>query len=220
MIFGTTNFPNYRQLDQMDCGPACLKIVTKHFGQEYNLEYLRKISHQQKGGVSMAGLSEALGTIGIEAIGIRSDLMELVRDVPLPAIAHWDNNHFVVVYQTSKKFIYVSDPAVGLIKYRHSEFIEKWSGKRNGEGILLLLEPNHNFNSVPHQDNERTGLAYLYKYLLPFKSYIGQLCLGLFLASIIQFLLPFLTQSIVDYGIDYGNIGFIQLVVIAQVFLF
>lgn len=220
MIFGTTNFPNYRQLDQMDCGPACLKIVTKHFGQEYNLEYLRKISHLRKGGVSMAGLSEALETIGIEAIGIRSDLMELVRDVPLPAIAHWENNHFVVVYQTSKKFIYVSDPATGLIKYRHAEFIEKWSGKQNGEGILLLLEPNHNFNSVPEQDNERTGLAYLYKYLLPFKSYIGQLCLGLFLASIIQFLLPFLTQSIVDYGIDYGNIGFIQLVVIAQVFLF
>ena len=220
MIFGTTNFPNYRQLDQMDCGPACLKIITKHFGQEYNLEYLRKISHQQKGGVSMAGLSEALATVGIEAIGIKSDLMELVHDVPLPAIAHWESNHFVVVYQTSNKFIYVSDPAVGLIKYRHEEFIEKWSGKHNGKGVLLLLEPNHNFNNVPDQGRDRTGIAYLYKYLLPFKSYIGQLCLGLFLASIIQFLLPFLTQSIVDYGIDYGDISYIQLVVIAQVFLF
>ena len=220
MIFGTTNFPNYRQLDQMDCGPACLKIITKHYGQEYHLEYLRKISHQQKGGVSMAGLSEALSTIGIEAIGIRSDLMELVHDVPLPAIAHWESNHFVVVYQTSNKFIYVSDPAVGLIKYTHEEFIEKWSGKHNGKGVLLLLEPKHNFSNVPDQGRDSTGIVYLYKYLLPFKSYIGQLCLGLFLASIIQFLLPFLTQSIVDYGIDYGDISFIQLVVIAQFFLF
>ena len=97
MIFGTTNFPNYRQLDRMDCGPACLKIITKHYGQEYNLEYLRKISHQQKG-VSMAGLSEALETIGIEAIGIRADMKELVRDVPLPVIAHWESNPFIVVY--------------------------------------------------------------------------------------------------------------------------
>lgn len=89
----------------------------------------------------MAGLSEALATVGIEAIGVKSDLMELVHDVPLPAIAHWESNHFVVVYQTSNKFIYVSDPAVGLIKYRHEEFIEKWSGKHNGKGVLYCWSP-------------------------------------------------------------------------------
>jgi len=219
-MFGTNHFPNYRQLDQMDCGPTCVKIIAKHFGKEYNLEYLRQISNLQKGGASLAGISEALDAVGIDAVGIRADFVELVNDVPLPAIAHWENNHFIVIHRTSIKFIYVSDPAIGLIRYNHKEFIEKWGGKHNGKGILLLVEPNHRFGNNPVEDIAPIGLEYLYQYLLPFKKYIGQLFLGLLLASIIQLLLPFLTQSLVDYGIDYENISFIYLVVIAQIFLF
>jgi len=220
MTFGTNHFPNYRQLDQMDCGPTCVKIIAKHFGKEYNLEYLRQISNLQKGGASLAGISEALDAVGIDAVGIRADFVELVNDVPLPAIAHWENNHFIVIHRTSIKFIYVSDPAIGLIRYNHKEFIEKWGGKHNGKGILLLVESNHRFGNNPVEDIAPIGLEYLYQYLLPFKKYIGQLFLGLLLGSIIQLLLPFLTQSLVDYGIDYENISFIYLVVIAQIFLF
>ncbi|MEG3657799.1 peptidase domain-containing ABC transporter [Arenibacter palladensis] len=220
MKFGTSHFPNYRQLDQMDCGPACLKIITKHYGKDYNLEYLRQISNLRRGGASLAGLSEALETIGIDAIGIRSDIEELVNDVPLPAIVHWENNHFLVVYRVTKGYVYVSDPAIGMAKYGHKEFVQKWASPDTEKGILLLVEPNRSFTNIPGEDTSHTGLGFLIKYLLPFKVYIGQLCLGLLLATIIQLFLPFLTQSLVDYGIDFENIGFIHLVVIAQIFLF
>ncbi|SHJ63449.1 ATP-binding cassette, subfamily B [Arenibacter nanhaiticus] len=219
-MLGTVIFPNYRQLDQMDCGPTCLKIIAKHYGKDFNLDYLRRISSLQNGGVSMAGLSEALDMIGMEAIGIRSDIKELVNDIPLPAVAHWENNHFLVVYKTTKKTIYVSDPAIGLSKYSHSEFSERWAAKKNGKGILLLAEPKLKFNHFQDEAKSDNSLSFLYQYLLPFKDYIGQLCLGLFLAAIIQLSLPLLTQSLVDYGIDFENISFIQLIVIAQVFLF
>lgn len=220
MMFRANHFPNYRQLDQMDCGPTCVKIIAKHYGKEYHLDYLRQISNLRAGGVSLAGISEALKALGFDTIGIRADFVELVNDVPLPAIAHWENNHFVVVHRTTKKYIYVSDPAIGLIKYGYKEFMGKWVGKQPGKGILLLIEPNRQLPDHDQEGASPLGLKYLYHYLLPYKKYIGQLCLGLFIATIIQLLLPFLTQSLVDYGIDYENISFIYLVVIAQIFLF
>ncbi|MCM4168393.1 Toxin RTX-I translocation ATP-binding protein [Arenibacter antarcticus] len=218
-MFAFTTFPNYRQLDQMDCGPTCLKIIAKHYGRELRLDYLRRISSLENEGVSMSGLSDAMVTIGLDAIGIRTNLKELVNDVPLPAVAHWENNHFLVVYKTTKKSIYVSDPAIGLARYGYTEFMEKWASK-NGKGILLLAEPTHIFKEFNDENVSYSGIAFLKRYLLPFKDYIGQLFLGIFLASIIQLLLPFLTQSLVDYGIDYGNLNFIHLIVIAQIFLF
>lgn len=220
-MFGRMTFPNYRQLDQMDCGPTCVKIIAKHYGREHDLEYLRQISGVGKDGVSLAGISGAMESIGIEAIGIRADMRELINDVPLPAIAHWDNNHFLVVYRTTKNTIYVSDPAVELIKYRHTEFLNKWDVGNNGKGILLLVGPKLEFSNDqgigPSEPD--SGSGFLYRYLLPYKDYIGLIFLGLLLASIVQLLLPFLTQSLVDYGIDHQNIGFINLIIIAQIFL-
>jgi ATP-binding cassette subfamily B protein len=220
MMFRANHFPNYRQLDQMDCGPTCVKIIAKYYGKEYSLDYLREISNLRTGGVSLAGISEALDDIGFDTVGIRADFVELVKDVPLPTIAHWENKHFIVIHRTTKKYIYVSDPAIGLIKYGYKEFIGKWVGKQHGRGILLLIEPNRQFPNPQEEGTSPLGLEYLYYYLVPYKKYIGQLCLGLLLATIIQLLLPFLTQSLVDYGIDYENISFIYLVVIAQIFLF
>ena len=107
-----------------------------------------------------------------------------------------------------------------MVKYGYGEFVEKWVGRQHGKGILLLVEPNRQFPNPQEEGTSPLGLEYLYHYLVPYKNYIGQLCLGLVLATIIQLLLPFLTQSLVDYGIDYENIGFIYLVVIAQIFLF
>ncbi|WP_026809905.1 peptidase domain-containing ABC transporter [Arenibacter latericius] len=218
-MFETITFPNYRQLDQMDCGPTCLKIIAKHYGKDLNLEYLREISSLTSGGVSLGALSQAMDVIGISSIGIKSNMGELVNDIPLPAVAHWDNSHFLVVYKTTKRSIYVSDPAIGLVKYRHNEFMEKWAAK-NGKGILLLAEPTRIFKELDDDEGSNGNMSFLYNYLLPFKDYMGQLCLGLFLAAIIQILLPFLTQSLVDYGIDYEDLNFIHLIVIAQVFLF
>ena len=185
MMFGTNHFPNYRQLDQMDCGPTCVKIIAKHYGKEYSLDYLRQISNLRTGGVSLAGISEALDAIGFDTVGIRADFVELVKDVPLPVIAHWENKHFIVIHRTTKNYIYVSDPAIGLVKYGYGEFVEKWVGRQHGKGILLLVEPNRQFPNPQEEGTSPLGLEYLYHYLVPYKNYIGQLCLGLVLATII-----------------------------------
>jgi len=220
-MFRTVDFPVYRQLDQMDCGPSCIKMLTEFFGKKYDLEYLRQISFLQRDGASLGGLSEALSKLGIESVGIKVDFQELISEIPLPAIAHWEGNHFIIIYKVSNKFIYVSDPAYGKLKYRHSEFISKWAEKENKQGILLLVEPTDNFlDEEPPEVGQRNSLGFLLDYLKPYKRYINQLFLGLIIAATIQLMLPFLTQSLVDYGINYEDFGFINLILLSQFFLF
>lgn len=222
-MFGAVQFPGYRQLDQMDCGPTCLKMITDYFGKDFHLDYLREISFLQKGGASMAGLSQALASLGIESVGIKAHINELVSEVPLPAIAHWEGNHFLVVYKVNRKYIFVSDPAFGKIKYTHKEFIEKWGVDDASTGVLLLVEPTEKFFQDEDPDNEvevKKGIGFLWEYLTPYKKYLNQVLLGLFLATLVQLMLPFLTQSLVDYGINYENVSFVYLIVIAQLFLF
>lgn len=220
-MFRTVDFPVYRQLDQMDCGPSCIKMLTEFFGKKYDLEYLRQISFLQRDGASMEGLSEALSKLGIESVGIKADFQELISEVPLPAIAHWEGNHFIIIYKVSNKFIYVSDPAYGRLKYRHSAFIGKWAEAENEQGVLLLVEPTDHFlDEEPPEMEKKDGLGFLLEYLKPYKAYINQLLLGLIIAATIQLMLPFLTQSLVDYGINYEDFGFINLILLSQFFLF
>ena len=220
-MFRTIDFPSYRQLDQMDCGPSCLKMLTEYFGRSYDLEYLRRISFLQRDGVSLEALSQALQLIGIESVGIKTDIEELISDVPLPAIAHWEGNHFIIIYKTNRKFIFVSDPAYGKVKYKHEEFVHKWAESERRQGVLLLAEPTRQFfDEEPQEMEKKGGLGFLLDYLKPHKKYIFQVLLGLFLAAIIQLMLPFLTQSMVDYGINYEDLSFINLILVAQLFLF
>lgn len=222
-MFGAVKFPGYRQLDQMDCGPTCLKMITEYFGRDFHLDYLREISFLQKGGASMSGLSRALASLGIESVGIKAHIDELVREVPLPAIAHWEGNHFLVVYKANRKFIFVSDPAFGKLKYTHKGFMEKWGVEDDSTGVLLLVEPIEKFFQEEDPDKEvevKKGIGFLWEYLQPYKKFLNQVLLGLFLATLVQLMLPFLTQSLVDYGINYENVSFIYLIVIAQLFLF
>ncbi|MDT0677793.1 peptidase domain-containing ABC transporter [Autumnicola musiva] len=220
-MFRTVDFPVYRQLDQMDCGPSCLKMLTEFFGKKYDLEYLRQISFLQRDGASLGALAHALQLLGIESVGIKANLQELIAEVPLPAIAHWEGNHFVVIYRTNRKFIFVSDPAYGRVKYRHKEFVQKWTETESRQGILLLTEPTQQFfNGEPPEPGNKGGLWFLLDYLRPHKKYINQVLLGLFIAATIQIMLPFLTQSLVDYGINYEDFSFINLILIAQLFLF
>src|SRR5690606_3621413 len=219
-MFRAVEFPGYKQLDQMDCGPTCLKMISEFFGKEYHMDYLRQISFVQKGGATLAGLASALEEIGLDSIGMQAQLHELINEVPLPAIAHWNSNHFVVVYKTSRKYIYVSDPAIGKIKYTHKEFKENWTGS-SSSGILLIVEPTDHFGEKESIEvTKKSNLRFLIDYLMPYRKYLNQVLVGLLLATLIQLILPFLTQSLVDYGINFQNIGFVYLIVIAQLFLF
>jgi len=227
-------FPHYKQLDAMDCGPTCLRMVAKYYGKNYSLQYLRSNSYITREGVSLLGISEAAENIGFRTKGYRLTWEELRDEVPLPCIVHWKQRHFVVVYSIKKSqsilknrgkdeaVVYVSDPAKGLLTYSKEEFINCWlSTKTEGkkEGAALLLEPTPDF--YKHEDEEKGKLRFLYllEYLRPYKKYIIQLGLGMLTGSLISMIFPFLTQSVVDYGINNSDLAFIVMVLVAQMVL-
>ncbi|MFZ6014231.1 MAG: cysteine peptidase family C39 domain-containing protein, partial [Bacteroidota bacterium] len=213
------HFPFYKQLDQKDCGPTCIKIIAKHYGKVVPIELLRTRANITREGVSIADISEAAESIGFHPLAVKVDFETLEREVPLPCIAHWRNRHFVVVYRIKDNKIYVSDPAHGLLTYTLQDFLQGWAGQFS-EGYLLTMEPTPAFYEAQSDQRPEFGFRFLVGYFRPHKRYIFQLFLGLALGSLLQLIFPFLTQSVVDYGINYENINFIYLVLLAQIVLF
>jgi ATP-binding cassette subfamily B protein len=220
-------FPFYKQLDVMDCGPTCLRMVAKYYGKNYTLQTLRDKSYITREGVSMLGISDAAEAIGFRSMGVRITFEQILKEAPLPCIAHWNQNHFVVVYKISKKrngqtYVYVSDPARGLIKFTKEEFVSSWANtKEDGDdkGLCLLLEPTPDFYQSEDEKINKSGFKFLFSYLRPYKKIIIQLFLGLLLGSLLQLIFPFLTQSIVDKGINTQDLDFVTLIIIAQLVL-
>lgn len=217
------HFPHYIQHDAMDCGPTCLRMVAAFYGKHYSLEGLREKSFITREGVSMLGISEAAEKIGFRSICVQVGY-EKLQEAPLPCIIHWNQQHFVVVYKLNDKHVWVADPGAGKLKYTKEEFCNCWLSSRKNEedtGVALLLEPTPEFYTIEDEGDEvnRRGFSFLYSYLRPYRGLVGQLLLGLLLGSMIQLMLPFLTQSVVDFGINNQNLGFIYLVLIAQLML-
>ncbi len=229
-----SKFPHYKQLDAMDCGPTCLRMVAKYYGKSYSLQYLRSRSYITRSGVSMLGISDAAESIGFRTKGYRLTWEQLRDEVPLPCIVHWNQKHFVVVYAITKKsslskwrgaggeLIHVSDPAQGLLAYNKQEFLKCWlSTIKSGEneGTALLLEPTPDFYNHEDEQKGKLNFTYLLGYLRPYRKYIAQLGLGMLTGSVISMIFPFLTQSIVDYGIGNSDLAFIAMVLVAQMLL-
>ena len=210
----------------MDCGPGCLRIVAGHYGKHYNIHTLRERCNISREGVSMMGISRAAESIGFRTTGVRISFEQLKKESPLPAIIHWNQNHFVVVYKISgrknKEIVSISDPATGLVKLQKDEFLRCWaSGNENGEnyGLALLLGTSPDFYSAQDEKPDKKSFFFLFKYLRPYNNLVIQLIVGLIFGSMLQLAFPFLTQSIVDKGITNRNINFIYLVLIAQLVL-
>jgi len=217
------SFPHYKQPDSKDCGPTCLRIIAKHYGKLISLKEIREISETTRAGSSLLKLSEAAEAMGFRTIGAKLDFGKL-KNAPLPLIVHYDKNHFVVVYRIKKDAVYLSDPAYGLITLSKKEFIARWIGnnadEQTKEGVTLLLEATPDFKKLKWEDQEKRSLRFLFRYLFNYKNLIIQLCIGLLVGSLLQLIFPFLTQSIVDVGIQNQDIGFIYLVLFAQIMLF
>lgn len=212
----------------MDCGPTCLRMIAKHYGRTITLDYLRNKAEFGKEGVSMLGLADAAESIGLKAIGVKLNFDELINNAPLPAILHWDQYHFVVLTpQSTKKKLVIADPAKGLVKLSKEEFLQHWistTENSEGRGTALLLETTPLFSEIEFTDEEKSGKtkigkAYLFNYIRQHKVYFLQVILGLILGSILQLIFPYLTQSIVDTGINTRDLTFIQLVLAAQLVL-
>lgn len=220
-------FPKYLQPDVMDCGPTCLRMVAKYFGRSYSLQYLREQSFVSRAGVSLLGISDAAESIGLRTQGVKLDFDTLVNDVQLPCIAHWKQNHFVVVYKITannkgKAIVHVADPAHGRINYTQEEFNKGWisvNAHAETKGVALLLDTTPKFYELKGEKSNRTPIRYLYKYLKPFKKNLLQLLFLMLVGSLLQLILPFLTQAVVDQGIGNRNLGFVTLILITQLVL-
>lgn len=223
------SFPHYTQLDAMDCGPTSLRIIAKYYGKYYSDKTLRERCYITRDGVSMLGISDAAESIGFRSVAVRVSFEQLIDEVPLPCILHWNQNHFVVCYDIKKRkngnvSIYISDPASQKLIYSKEEFLKCWlSTKINGceKGAALLLEPGPDFWEIQEEsETSKRDLMYFAKYLSPYKRQFIQLLLGMVIANILQLIFPFLTQSLVDIGIQDSNLDFISLVLIVQLLLF
>lgn len=218
------SFPFFHQLDAMDCGPTCLRMIAKYYGRHYTLENLRQRCHISREGVSLLGISAAAEDIGFKTLGVHISLQQLKDEAPLPCIVHWRQNHFVVVYKIKHGKVYVADPGAELLKYSEKEFLNGWISRKgdgnSDEGVALLLEPQPEFYAAEDEKPDKTKFSFILQYLKPYKKLIFQLFLGMLMGTLLQLIFPFFTQSIVDYGIGNSNLGFVTLILIAQLTLY
>jgi ATP-binding cassette subfamily B protein len=217
-------FPNYKQLDQMDCGPTCVRIIAKHYGRNYSSKFLRDRSYVTREGTSLLGMSDTAEAIGFRTLKVKTSFEKLSEVVPLPCIVYWNQRHFIVVYKIKKNHVYVSDPIAGLLRYTKEEFLKGWTRQAlatDESGIVLMLEPTEEFYENDESGNDKkSGFKILYSYVKPYKKLLTQLFIGLIIGSLIQLILPFLTQTIVDVGINTRNINFLYVILSAQMALF
>ncbi len=218
-------FKYFPQIDATDCGPAALRMVAMHYGKHFSMDNLRERCEKGRLGVNLLGISKAAESIGLRTLAARLSFEELCK-ATLPAIVHWNQNHFVVLYavkgKDNKAKMFIADPATGMVKLTAQEFQKSWfstvsSGQ--GRGIALFLEPTPKFYESEEDLTDYKGFKFLFSYIKPHKKLIIQLIVGLVAGSLIQLIFPFLTQSIVDIGIGTRDISFIWLILIAQLML-
>ena len=213
-----------KQLDAMQCGVACLAMICKYYKNAYSIEALSKLCSVSTEGVSLFAIKNAAEKIGFNSVYGKASIEQLVT-ISLPSILHWNQNHFVVLYKVkSKKKFYIADPGKGLMCYSLEEFKKHWiSSTLNGEekGIIMILEPTEKFGerNVAGVQEERRSFKFLFGYLLQYRTNLIQIILGLLLGCLLQLIMPFLTQSIVDIGIKYDDIGFIWLVLLGELMI-
>ena len=215
------NFPFFRQSDAMMCGVTCLQMICKFYGMRYNQRFLSDICYASKEGVSLLGIKDAAVKLGFYTISGRLTIDEL-SSATLPCILHWNQNHFVILYKVKKgRKFYVADPGKGLTTYTIDEFKQHWIETGQGEdekGIAMFLEPTQAFydNTNEHETRTEKPFKFLFGYIKQYRKYFFQIILGLFVGSLLQLALPFLTQNIVDIGIKNKDIDFIWLILIGQ----
>lgn len=216
-----SGFPFVAQHDSMQCGLACLAMICRHYGHYQSLSGLAHLCHATKEGVSMQAISEAAENLGFMVRAGKIASSDLRRS-PLPAILHWNQNHFVVLYKVTRSGKYhVADPGKGLIKYTTEEFLSHWATSQpdgTQAGIAMFLKPDSAFYSGKHgkKGSESRSLRFLAGYVSNYKKYFLHIIAGMSLGCVLQLIRPFLTQGIVDLGIKHNDIGLIWLILLGE----
>ena len=215
-------FKFYGQYDAMQCGIACLRLVCAYYGREYSSDFISKYCHATTEGVSLLGIMEAATKLGFQTVCNRLTLEQL-REKNLPCVLHWNQNHFVVLYKIKKQKYYIADPGKGKVVYGRDDFEAKWSqcvDNAAKKGIALFLTPSASFDVIREEmPEQKKNLSVLLKYLRPYRQHLGIVILGLLLGCLLQLILPFLTQAIVDIGIEQRDINIIWLILLGQLVL-
>ena len=220
----TTSFPNILQYDSMQCGVACLQMICEYYHKKYSTNYLSGLCNTTTEGVSMLSIRDTAFALGLESNCGKVNIKG-IKKISSPCILHWNQNHFVVLYKVKKgKNFYIADPGKGLVKYSLEEFKKHWISTQSGgeeKGIAMFLEPTPAFyeKQTDEQPTEERSFKFLFGYIKQYRKYFGQIVLGLLVGSLLQLILPFLTQAIVDVGIKNQNIGFIWLILLGQLVL-
>lgn len=222
-------FPHYTQLNASDCGPTSLRMIAKFYGVNYSAEMLRRHCYISRRGVTMQGIAEGAQHVGFDTIGLKLTFSQLANEGVFPCILHWNQNHFVVCYGIERSHngrckIRISDPATQRLTYTKEEFVRCWIGpnaKEDGKGVALMLEPNDTFGKMEDEckANSRNMWSFV-QYFTPYRRMIVQLMLAMLFGSLIQMVLPFLSQALVDQGINGKDMGVITLILFAQLGFF
>lgn len=223
-IFRKKEIKWVKQHDSMQCGVACLAMICRHYGKEYSLEYLDEFCHANIAGVSMLGIADGAKSVGLKTMSTTASIDEL-KEIMLPCILHWNQNHFVVLYGISGngKCYKIADPGKGLISYTRKELENHWiSSVTDGKpsGTIMQLAPTKDFYShIFDKTAEKHSFRFLFGYLKQYRKYFTQIVFGLAAGCVLQIIMPFLTQWIVDIGITHKDIGFIWLVLLGELMI-
>lgn len=211
-------FPVEYQMDSQDCGPASLKIIAKHFGRYYSLQYLRDRCGITNQGITLLDLSTGAESIGLRTLAIKCTIEDVVNTVPFPAILFWNENHFIVVYHADKKYVWVSDPAKGRIKYTHNEFRKGWYERGENTGVLLAVEPTVDFRRTREQKEvEKNSFISILRYFIPYKKSFATIFSIMLIVTLLQGVLPFISKAVIDVGIKTSDLNFINMVLIGNI---
>lgn len=219
-----TKIPFVKQHDSMQCGAACLFMVCRYYGMHISLNEIDTLCVPTKEGMSMFGLKKSAQHLGFECSALKAPLT-ILGQIQLPCLLHWNQNHFVVLYELDKKYkkFKIADPGKGLISYSKKEFENHWSSSEHGGepcGIVMELIPTESFyKHIALQTSSKKSFRFLFNYIKQYRKYFIQILIGLLIGCILQLILPFLTQAIVDIGIKNGNIGFIWLVLLGELMI-
>ncbi|MGN0213488.1 MAG: peptidase domain-containing ABC transporter [Muribaculaceae bacterium] len=214
-----------RQHDAMQCGIACLAMVCRHYGRRMSIASIAEICHASNEGLSMLAINQAASALGMRSTGVRITTDRLAQS-PMPCILHWNQNHFVVLYDIrSSNTFCIADPAKGLINYSRTEFEQCWISTHNNDepcGIAMIIEPTPQFfalSSPADNAGDSRSLKFLMKYIAAYRRPFAAILVALIVGSLLQLALPLLTQQIVDVGIHNKDIGFVWLILLAQLML-
>lgn len=192
-------FPFYKQADNKDCGPTCLKIIAKYHGKLLNIQKLRNLSETTRSGSNLKNIANAAEKIGFRSLGVKISYNKL-KEATFPCIIHWDKGHFVVLYKIKNKICHISDPGHGKLSYSKADFIQRWIGNNADEdtmeGVVLLLETTPKFfqeeENLTQQD---FGFSFLFKYISKYRSFLINLVIGLVAGSLLLLFFPFLNSK-------------------------